>query len=104
MKILFFDNKLEKFIWSLEKSTIAKVLRTIDLLEKFGNKLEMPHSKKIDGDLFELRVRGKQEVRIFYIFNEGGAVLLHACIKKTGKIPARELSTVRAKLRTLDII
>lgn len=32
MEIRIFDNQLEKFIQSLEKSTIAKVLRTIDLL------------------------------------------------------------------------
>ncbi|MFA5792579.1 MAG: type II toxin-antitoxin system RelE/ParE family toxin [Candidatus Gracilibacteria bacterium] len=56
---------VEKFILKLEKPTIAKVLRTVDLLEKFGNDLGMPHSKKIRHNLFELRVRGGQEVRIF---------------------------------------
>ena len=33
MNIKFFDNTLENFIASLEKLTIAKVLRTIDLLD-----------------------------------------------------------------------
>lgn len=56
---------IEKFIEFLEKPTIAKVLRTIDLLEDFGPQLGMPHSKKIEDGLFELRIRGKQEVRIF---------------------------------------
>ncbi len=48
MEIKFFDNLLEKFISNLEKPTIAKILRTIDLLESFGQQLTMPHSKKVD--------------------------------------------------------
>lgn len=70
MKIQIFDNTLEKFILSLEKITIAKVLRTIDLLEQFGFKLGPPHTKKIAHNLFELRIRGRQEVRIFYTFSK----------------------------------
>ena len=102
MKILFCDNRLEKFIGTLEKSAIAKVLRTIDLLEKFGHQLEMPHSKKIGSGLFELRVRGEQEIRIFYTFCNGAAVLLHGHVKKTDRIPERELSTAKKKRRALD--
>ncbi|MBU2474389.1 hypothetical protein KKA20_00295 [Patescibacteria group bacterium] len=34
------DNSVEKFIVSLECSTIAKVLKTIDLLEHFGYQLK----------------------------------------------------------------
>jgi len=30
MKVILYDTKLEKFIQTLESSTIAKVLRTID--------------------------------------------------------------------------
>ncbi len=33
----------KKFIMSLEKQTIAKLLRIIDLLEKFGKNLGLPH-------------------------------------------------------------
>lgn len=43
MEIRIFDTSLEKFIKSLQKPTTARVLRTIDLLEKFGQKLGPPH-------------------------------------------------------------
>lgn len=56
MEIKFFDNSLEKFIESLENSTIAKILHTIDLLEMFGHKLGLPHSKRISKNIFELRI------------------------------------------------
>lgn len=90
---------VEEFIGSLEKQTIAKTLRTIDLLGHFGHKLSMPHSKKVAKQLFELRVRGKQEVRIFYKLEGSTAVLLHAFVKKSQKTPKKELKTAIEKLK-----
>jgi len=95
------DPDVEKFINSLNKATIAKVLRTIELLEKFENNLGMPHSKKVSGGLFELRVRGQQEVRIFYCFFKDKIFLLSAFNKKTRKIPLRELRNAELKYRRL---
>ncbi|TSC76709.1 MAG: putative phage protein Gp49 [Parcubacteria group bacterium Gr01-1014_33] len=102
MKIRLFDSKIEEFIASLEKATIAKVLRTIDLLEMFGNQLGLPHSKKVKDRLFELRIRGKQEIRIFYTFTRNETVLLHGFIKKTNRIPAREIQTALHRIASLD--
>lgn len=82
---------VEDFIDKLQPKTIAKVLRTTDLLEKFGYHLSMPHSRKIKDNLFELRVRGKQEVRIFYCFSSGKIILIHGFIKKKQKISNREI-------------
>ncbi len=101
MKIQIFGESLEKFIKSLEKSTIAKVLRIIDLLEMFGHYLGMPHAKKISDQIFELRVRGKQEVRIFYTFYKNKIVLLHGFIKKSAKIPQKEINNALTKLKHL---
>lgn len=95
------DSQVEKFIQSLEKPAIAKVLRTIDLLETFGHKLTLPHSKKVTKKLFELRIRGQQEVRIFYAFHNEAAYLLHGFIKKSQKIPQRELAAAIFKLNRL---
>lgn len=102
MNVRFFDAQLEKFIQSLDEPTIAKVLRTIDLLEMFGNQLGLPHSKKVHAKLFELRIRGRQEVRIFYTFHKNEAVLLHGFVKKSKRIPKKELRVSLQKLETLD--
>jgi hypothetical protein len=91
MNIHFFDSELEKFIHSLDEKTIAKVLRVIDLLELFGHNLTLPHSKKVYARLFELRIRGKQEVRIFFAFHRNEAVLLHGFVKKSQRIPIKEM-------------
>lgn len=104
MEIRILDSSLERFIKSLEKSTIAKVLRTLNLLEKFGYELGLPHSKKISNRLYELRIRSAQEVRIFYTFCKSQIFLLHGFIKKTQKVPQKEIHTALQKLKTLDTI
>lgn len=101
MKIIFFDKKVKDSIESLEDETVSKAFERIDLLEKFGHELKMPYSKKISKDLFELRIRGKQELRILYTFNKG-AVLLHAFVKKSFKIPRKEIQIAIKKLKSLD--
>ena len=102
MGIHVLDNSLEKFIKSLEKPTIAKVLRTIDLLEKFGHGLGLPHSKKVSNRLYELRIHGVQEVRIFYTFHKSEIFLLNGFTKKSQKISKKEIYTARQNLKKLD--
>lgn len=93
--------EVEKFIYSLEKQTIAKTLRTIDLLERFGFNLSMPHSKKVTDNIFELRVRGQQEVRIFYCFYKDQIHLLSGFVKKSQKTPPKELLKAGNKYKAL---
>ncbi|MDP1689422.1 MAG: type II toxin-antitoxin system RelE/ParE family toxin [bacterium] len=102
MKVQLFDDSLEKFIKSLEKPTIAKTLRTIELLESFGERLGMPFSKKITSGIFELRVRGAQEVRILFTFYKGSAMLLSGFVKKGRKTPRREIDKALQRIRRFD--
>ena len=101
MKIDLLES-VEIFLSSLQESEVAKVIRTIELLEEFGNNLGMPHSKHLSGGLLELRIRGTREIRIFYCFDKNKAVLLHACIKKTQKTLDKELSKARAAKENLQ--
>ncbi len=104
MEVTFFDEAIEVFLTKLEKPTIAKVLHTVDLLERFGNQLGMPHSKNIGHKLFELRIRGQQEIRLVYTFSGNRAVILHGFVKKSQRMPKKELIIARQKLLALDII
>jgi phage-related protein len=100
---IVLDDSVEEFITSLEKQTIAKVLRVIDLLERFQEKLNMPHGKKIADDIFELRIRGRQEIRIFYVFHKDVIVLLHGFVKKSNKIPAKEIEIAISRRKRLTL-
>lgn len=102
MKIEIFNDSVEKFIQSLEKTAIAKTIHTIELLEKFGNRLGLPHSKMVSRGIFELRIYGSQNIRIFYTFSKNKAVLLHGFIKKTPKIPNKEIGLAIKRLNGLE--
>ncbi|MBP9836263.1 MAG: type II toxin-antitoxin system RelE/ParE family toxin [Candidatus Pacebacteria bacterium] len=94
MQIILLDS-VETFLESLNAKEIAKVIRTVELLEEFGNDLGMPHSRHMSDGLLELRIRGTREVRIFYYFHKKQAILLHACIKKSQKTLDKELARAR---------
>lgn len=95
-EILFFETArgekvVKEFIKTLDDSTVSKISHEIDLLEAHGLFLGMPHSKKITQDLYELRIRGRQEVRIIYGFAKKSIYLLHVFLKKTEKTPSKEI-------------
>lgn len=89
---------IKDFIGKLQENTQAKLGRQLDLLEQYGNELGMPHAKALGGGLMELRVRGRQEVRVFYVFVVGKRIyLLHAFVKKSQATPSKELSLARSR-------
>lgn len=92
---------VEEFIKSLEPPTIAKVVHTIDLLEKYGPQLGMPHSKYLTSKLHELRARGKQEIRVMYAVVGNKIYLLHTFRKHTQKTPSKEIDTALKRLREI---
>ena len=108
-KIILFESKrgekfIESFILPLSPTAIAKITHTINLLEQHGPFLTMPHAKKITHRLYELRIRGKDEIRILYAFIRNDIYLLHAFKKKTQKLPAKEVKIAEERLHQLTNI
>lgn len=58
----------------------------------------MPHAKQLDSGLYELRVRGKEEIRVLYGFKQKTIYLLHAFKKQTQKTPRKEIETAVKRL------
>jgi hypothetical protein len=63
MLVRTFDQRVEYFIKSLEKSAGTKITRHIDLLARFGNQLRMPYAMVSRWGIIysnlELKVNGK---------------------------------------------
>jgi phage-related protein len=95
------ESHVREFILALDLETQAKYKHIRELLEKFGNELRMPYSKKVARGLFELRIRGQQEVRIFYTFYIDSAYLLHGFVKKSQKSPHKEIQVAFARKKLL---
>ena len=65
----------------------------------------MPHSKKVSDGLFELRIRGVQEVRFLYMFQKDKIIIvLSGFIKKTNKIPSKQLNLAKRRKNEVDEI
>ena len=102
MEILFLHKDIRKFIDRLDDSTYAETFRLIEILAVQEYRITMPHSKKIEKDIYELRVMSKQNVRIFYSFNEGKIFLLHIISKKSQRLHSDDIETARRRLKSLQ--
>lgn len=98
---IIIDDRLEEFISSLTKTGKARCRHMMGLLSSEGKSLGMPHSKKIQSGLWELRVKGEQEVRLLYGILMGKACLVHGFIKKSNKTPKKEIDTALKRLHNL---
>lgn len=87
----------KEFIQSLDIKMRAKMIRTIELLEKNGNLLREPESKLIEDGIFELRAKSGTDIsRVMYFFTDGKkAILTNGFIKKTQKTPKLEIEKAK---------
>lgn len=93
---------VKESINKLELVVQTKVYNTLELLKEFGTQLGLPHCKKLTGTpLYELRIMGQNNIRIFYvaIVNQK-FLLLHCFVKKSEKTPFDEVKTAVKRLET----
>ena len=76
----------------------------IDFIEKYGPFLAGKYTKKLRMNLYELRITGKKQVRIFYTVQKRDIILLHAFQKKTPKTPSKEIKTASLRLDRISRI
>ena len=88
---------VEEFLDSLEPKMRNKAVRSLELLEEFGNALREPNSKALGDGLFELRIKFSSDItRVFYFFYVGNRIILtNGFVKKTQKTPAAEIELAR---------
>ena len=91
MEVIHAQSRTEEFLQELDLRTAKKVDKVLLILGKYGNKIGFPKSRYIGNGIFELRVVGERQVRIFCTFYNDKAYVLHIFIKKTWKIPSKEI-------------
>ena len=67
----------------------------------YGPNLGMPFTRSLGKGLFEIRVRGKEGIgRAFFCTIVGNEIIiLHAFVKKSQKIPKKELGIAHQRLK-----
>lgn len=105
-KLIYYkkgDSSLVKeFIDSLDNKQKAKIFRIFQYIEVYGLSAVLPHVKKISGTkLWEIRILGKDNVRVLYVsLDKASILLLHGFIKKAQKAPSREIQIATMRLES----
>lgn len=82
---------------------LAIIQAKINLLKDYGYELpriSTNHAKHIEGKLYELRP-GDNRILYFY-YNQGTYVLLHAFMKKTNKTPSHEIEKANKEIKEYE--
>lgn len=80
-----------------EKKIIGTEIKTVQI----GWPLGMPLVRKLDKDLWELRCKLDNKIaRVLFTLYKGSIVLLHGFIKKSQKIPAKDLELAKRRRDT----
>lgn len=89
----------EEFIESLDQETQDKFIIKQQLLQDFGPQLRYPHTDYLGEGLFELRFKGKEgQIRVlFFFFCEKRIIFTHGFIKKTQKMPRKEIGLAQKR-------
>ena len=93
-----FEKDFIRFVLKLDKASQAKLSKETNMLESCGYDLGMPYSKKIDKEFWELRTAGKQKIRVIYCVRGLKIYFLNWFIKKSQKLPRRELEKAYGRL------
>ena len=74
--------------------------RVTERMILFGPNLGMPFTRSVGKGLFEVRAKGKEGIgrAFFCTISDQKIVILHAFIKKTQKIPKKELDIARRRM------
>lgn len=98
--ITFYSERVKQETMEFPSGILANFLHISEMVEEFGPALGLPYTKAIGEGLFEIRAKGKEGIgRSFFCTVHGQEIIiLHSFIKKSQKIPKKELLTARKRL------
>jgi len=94
--------QVREFIAAQHSAIQAEYVKLVERIETDGCLIE-PFGKKLDRDLFEMRLRRGRQVRVVYFYHIGNRVIgLQAFVKKTPQTPPQELAQARRVMRRIE--
>jgi phage-related protein len=102
-KIIRYDDRALVEFEGFSKTVRKVFLGLIDVLAMEG-RLDFPTGKRINSDLFEIRVRKRGQYRGVYAYLVGNSVIiLHFFQKKSQKMPIKDIKTSIKRLQRYEI-
>jgi len=82
---------------AIDRKTIGEDIKTV----QFGWPLGMPLVRKMDKDLWEVRIHLEGRIaRVLFTISTGKIVLLHGFIKKSQATPKADLDLAKDRMRS----
>jgi phage-related protein len=82
---------------AIDRKTIGEDIKTV----QFGWPLGMPLVRKLDKDLWEIRIHLEDRIaRVLFTVTDGKIVLLHGFIKKSQATPKPDLDLAKDRMRS----
>jgi len=100
--VRFYDIKVMENLQKWPTGIKAKFTWIVELLEELGpNEIGMPHIKTLGHGLFEIRAKGNEGIgrAFFCISKERVMIILSGFIKKSQKIPLREVKLAKQRMK-----
>ena len=91
---------VREFLQSVDKETYARFLWSLEQVRVRNIMAREPLARHIEGKIWEIREESHTNIyRILYFFSSGKRiVLLHGFMKKTQKLPGKELEMAMKRL------
>lgn len=100
-EIRYYSESVQREIRDLPVTLAARYVALTRRMVQFGPNLGEPHTKALGEGLFELRLKGAEGIaRVFYCtLVRQRIVVLHSFVKKSERIPLRELRTAEQRMK-----
>ncbi|ACI20717.1 MULTISPECIES: type II toxin-antitoxin system RelE/ParE family toxin [Thermodesulfovibrio] len=97
---IVLHEKVEEFILNLQERDRNKILQILCVLGERNLEVSSEWLKKVTENLWELRIRN---CRLFYSIEGNTMKIWHGFIKKTMKIPKREIELALERMKKEEI-
>ena len=100
-QIDYYSEEVGEQIFALPDTLAARYVVLTRRMTAVGANLGPPHTDSFGDGLFELRLKGSEGIaRVFFCTFVGRRIMmLHSFVKKTQKIPPREIEVARKRMK-----
>lgn len=97
-----FVDPINDFISQQSETTIHKITRQIKYAQEYGLRPEVLNIKKLKGfPIWEIRILGKDNIRVFCFQQKNIVHLLHIFTKKSEKTPIKEINLALKRMKII---
>ncbi len=96
-----FYRGVQEDILAIPPKIQARMLRLLEMIERYGANLGAPHTESLGDGLYEIRAKAKEGIgrSLFCYMKNEKVCVLTAFIKKSQKTPKKELDLAKQRMK-----